>query len=181
MKKLIIAIGLLLISIKVKAANPYIQGLWTKDNPIYTTQVVMLHTNNLSYDRMATEIAPIYHPLSAGSLCKYAPLSLQPYCPEESWALSIGGSYAAAGFPEGGNGSLAGGFGVNLLDTARAYLSKALESSSNLKLDVLGAIVDPVNGQQKGLSLFASYQWQDNQIHPGKFSPRWAFGLGYAF
>jgi hypothetical protein len=58
----------LLCAVNARAASPYVQGLWTKGNPIYVSEGTTMMPSSLAYDRTFTDLALFYHPLSAGSL-----------------------------------------------------------------------------------------------------------------
>lgn len=173
--KLRLLLAVLLFPAAAFASNPYIQGLWTRENPIYFAQGVTAMPSTLSYDRTFTNIAILYHPLSAGSLI---PERFQAYLPPESWACTIGGSYA----PAANTGSLgvgAGfGCGVNLLDSVRGWAANLLQATGNDTLHNLGTQIAPGPGPA---NLFVSRQWDDTLAHPGIFAPRWFFGAGFEF
>lgn len=153
-------------------ADPYVQGLWTKNAPIYVSEGATFMPSSLAYDRAFTNIAFAYHPLSAGSII---PTKLQPWLPPESWACTLGGTYAS----RSGGGPGAGiGCGLNLLDSVRAWAAELLVLSSNATAAGIGQQIKPGQGPA---NLFVSRQWDDTFEHPGRFAPRWFFGASFGF
>ena len=160
------------------AAEPYVQGLWTKSNPVYVTTGETFTPSKLAPDATVTTIALAYHPLAAGSFWDLAavaarePAWIQPYLPRESWACSIGGSWNSA--------AKAGvfGCGLNLLDTVRQEASQALQDTGNSSLAALGAQIAPGKGP---VSLYASRVEQNSADRPFVFVPRWMFAASYGF
>ena len=148
------------------AGNPYIQGIWTRGNPIYISQGVTF-TPRMTYQQTFTNVAVIYHPLSAGSII---PVKLQPWLPLESWAITLGGGYAGA------NPAVGAGFGFNLLDSARAYASNLLRLSSNPTAQKFAAQITPGSGPA---NIYISRQ--ENIGWNGKFIPAWFFGASFGF
>lgn len=151
--------------------NPYVQGIWTKKNPIYFTQGALFRPHDFSYDRTVTEVAVLYHPLSAGSII---PPQFQPWLPPESWACTIGGGYA----PSSGGASAAFGCGFNLADSVRGWASNLLNLSANPTAQAAAAWIKPGDGR---VNPFCSYQWADSQTYPGRFAPRYSIGLNLGF
>ena len=156
----------------ISNAAPYVQGLWTKNAPVYISQDVVLMPTSLAYDRTFTNIAVVYHPLSSGSMI---PVAWRQYLPPESWACTVGAGYGA-----GSGAGTDGGFGcgLNLLDSVRGWASNLLSLSSNATLNAIGDQIKPGVGP---LNLFAARQYDDSQVHPGRFAPRWAFGASFGF
>lgn len=173
MKKIMYVFLLIGVAVPSMAA-PYVQGIWTKGNPLYFTQGALFRPSDLSYDRAITEVAVLYHPNSAGSLTKRLPVSIQPFLPPESWACTIGGGYGAAS----GGASAAFGCGLNLLDSARGWINNLTNLSSNSKVRLAGNLIGLGDGK---VNPFVSYQWVDNQTHPGRFAPRLSFGFNMGF
>lgn len=151
------------------ARGPYIQGIWTKGNPVYIGQGATF-TPKLQYDQMFTNLAWLYHPLSAGSLTEYLPDAVRPFVPPESWACTIGGAYA------GGNAGIETGCGVNLLDSVRGWASSALQRSNSGSLAAFGKQIAPGNGP---VNLFAS-RVESIRVG-GKAVPRWLFQASFGF
>lgn len=160
------------------ADGPYVQGLWSKKNPIYVTGGETFTTNKLIPDAAVTAIAVVYHPLASGSLwdlpavAAHEPDWIKPFLPRESWACSLGGAWnsnAKAGVI---------GCGVNLLDSVRQEASAALEATGNENLSALGAQIAPGKGP---VSLYASRVEQNSADRPLVFVPRWMFAASYGF
>lgn len=172
MKRILPLIFTLLFPMAALADGPYVQGLWTKGNPIYISQGVALMPTSLAYDRTFTNIAVLYHPLTAGSII---PTKFQPYLPPESWACTVGADYAPASAGGGGAGV---GCGLNLLDSVRGFAAELLQESSNQALYNLGAQIAPGSGPA---NLFFSRQWDDTLTHPAKLAPRWFIGASFGF
>lgn len=178
-KKIFAAIGLgILTPVCALAAGPYVQGLWTKTNPVYVTAGATFTTDKLQADATVTTVAVLYHPLSAGSLwdrpavADRIPAWLSPLLPRESWACSIGGAWnssAKAGVV---------GCGLNLLDTTRNWASRGLQSTGNESLVALGDQIAPGKGP---VNLYISRVEQDSADRPLVFVPRWMFAASYGF
>lgn len=171
MKGLIAAV-LLAATVGSASASPYLQWIGTKGAPLYFSQGVDLMPTSLVYDRSTTNLAVLYHPLSAGSII---PVELQPYIPPESWAFTIGGSYGSA---SGGAPGISLGFGINLLDSVRAYGATILNDLPYPTAHAIATQIAPGTGP---LNIFASRQWDDTLTHPGRFAPRWFFGASFSF
>ncbi len=167
----VIVLAVAAFATKCHAEGPYLQGLWTKNAPVYLSQGSTFMPSTLKYDRTFTNLAVAYHPLSAGSLI---PPALQTYLPPESWACTIGGGYASA------DGSMSAGFGcgLNLLDSVRAWGSDLLALSTS---ETALAIADQIKPGHGPLNLYASRQWDDTLARPWVFAPRWFFGASFGF
>ena len=172
-----ITLALMLLS-GTASASPYVQGLWTKGNPVYVTGGMTFTTDKLSADAAVTSVAVAYHPLSAGSfwdlpgVASHEPDWIKPILPRESWACSLGGSWNSA--------AKAGviGCGFNLLDTVRQWTSTALLQSSNASVSGLGAAIAPGKGP---VNLYAARIEQNSADRPLVFVPRWMFAASYGF
>lgn len=171
-------LALLTFASTAQAQGPYVQGLWTKSNPVYITAGGTFTTDKLAPDAAVTTVAVLYHPLSAGSLWDWpavaarTPAWLSPLLPRESWACSIGGAWnssAKAGVV---------GCGLNLLDTARNWASRGLQATGNESLVALGDQIAPGKGP---VSLYASRVEQNSADRPLVFVPRWMFAASYGF
>ena len=189
MKSMIVALLLcLLCAMNARAASPYVQGLWTKGNPIYVSEGTTMMPSSLAYDRTFTNLALFYHPLSAGSLwdipwlASREPAWAVPYLPRESWACTGGISYApsSASISQTGVSGAQGGIGCgfNLAETARQEIYNALSTSSNETVAAIAALVKPTTS---GATIFVSRQWDSSINQPGKLAPRWFFAAGYGF
>ena len=173
-----LALVVFLASPAMASGGPYVQGLWTKSNPVYMTTGGTFTTDKLTADAVVTTVAVVYHPLSAGSLwytpwmAARTPEWVKPLLPRESWACSVGGSWNSSG--------KAGviGCGVNLLDSVRQYASTALRASGNDRLSAVGDQIAPGNGP---VSLYASRVEQNSADRPLVFVPRWMFAASYGF
>ena len=178
MNRLALAALLAVVAAPAFAVGPYVQGLWTKSNPVYVTGGGTYTTDKLRPDAVVTTVAVFYHPLSAGSLWDLPALAdrepewLKPLLPRESWACSIGGAWnssAKAGVV---------GCGVNLLDSVRQWAAGALQSSSSDRLSAIGAQIAPGKGP---VNLYASRVEQNSADRPLVFVPRWMFAASYGF
>lgn len=175
MKNYLVAVLLALAA--PACADPYIQGLWTKTNPVYVTGGETFTTDKLAPDAAVTTVAFAYHPISAGSLwdspvlTAYEPAWIALYLPRESWACSVGGAWTNSHI-----GVI--GCGINLLDSVRQEASAALEATGNASLGALGVQIAPGKGP---VSLYASRVEQDSIDRPFVFVPRWMFAASYGF
>lgn len=179
LNRILVAIGLGILSpAAALAAGPYVQGLWTKSNPVYVTAGATFTTDRLVADAAVTTVAFAYHPLSAGSLwdwpivADHEPEWVKPLLPRESWACSIGGAWnssAKAGVV---------GCGVNLLDTVRNWASRGLQATGNERMTALGNQIAPGAGP---VSLYVSRVEQNSADRPLVFVPRWLFAASYGF
>lgn len=167
MKKIKLLSLLMLFSVAAKA-DPYIQSPLF-GGKVYFSQGATFTTAKLGYDQTFTNVAVLYHPLSAGSLI---PEGLQAWLPPESWACTVGGGYLA----EDGKGSIGSGCGVNLLDSVRGWGSRLLFLSNNGTIQAIGEQIRPKGGP---VNLFAGRQ--ENISFGGKFVPRWFFGAAFGF
>ena len=150
-------------------AEPYIQGVWSDGHPVYLSEGATFTPTSMKYDRTFTNVAVLYHPLSAGSII---PEKLRPFIPPESWACTVGGGYWA----EDGNAGVGVGCGINLLDSVRAWGSEILSMSHNATLYAIGRQIAPGSGP---LNLYVSRQ--ENINIGGKFVPRWFLGGAFYF
>lgn len=178
LKRILAAISLGILAPACALATPYVQGLWTKTNPVYVTAGATFTTDKLTADAAVTTVAFAYHPLSAGSLWDWpavadrVPAWLSPILPRESWACSVGGAWnssAKAGVV---------GCGFNLLDTVRNWASRGLQATGNDSLNALGAQIAPGVGP---VSLYASRVEQNSADRPFVFVPRWMLAASYGF
>lgn len=170
MKELMLALPLMFVSLS-SWSEPYVSGFWTKGSSVYISQGATFMPTSFEYERTFTNVAIFYHPVSAGSVI---PQKMQSFIPPESWACTFGGGYAGA---QGGI-SVGVGCGFNLLDSVRAWGSEILGTSSNLTLRAAARQIAPGSGP---LNLYASRQWDNNQIHPMRFAPRWFLGASFGF
>lgn len=177
MHKRLIAVAAL-VGLAVSAHAQYIQGLWTKGNPVYVTAGGTFTTDNLAGDAAVTTVALAYHPLSAGSLwdlpavAAHEPDWLKPILPRESWACSIGGAWNSS--------AKAGvfGCGINILDSVRQEASNLLALSNNDRLNALGKQIAPGNGPA---NIYVARVEQNSADRPLVFVPRWLFAASYGF
>ncbi|MDE2106094.1 MAG: hypothetical protein KGL39_53220 [Patescibacteria group bacterium] len=177
-KKLALVLALMGLAATAKAQGPYVQGLWTKGAPVYLSQGVLFMPTSFGADRVTTELAPVYHPLSAGSALDLLPSSFKPvtqYLPRESWACTVGAAYQG---PPSTNG-IAVGCGLNMLSSARGYVASLLAKGGKAWMQNLSAKIEPTTASDVGL--FAGYDYADSLTHPGRFAPRWDIHLGYPF
>lgn len=172
MKKLFTAVIALFAASGAWAGNPYIQGIWTKGNPIYTTTLIGLNASSFKYEATYQNIVPLYHPVSAGSII---PAVLQPYIPPESWACTSGvGGLNGTGLNQP-SARFAVGCGLNLLDSARQEISVLLAKSSNPTAQGIAKAL-AVNGASP-VDIYFSRIWADSVQRPGRFVPEWGTGL----
>ncbi|MDE2019155.1 MAG: hypothetical protein KGJ13_02280 [Patescibacteria group bacterium] len=173
MKKLALCLALMGLAVAAKAA-PYVQGFWTKGAPLYMTQLTNVSASKFGYINTTTAWAPFYHPLSAGSLTRYLPASLQAIIPPESWACTIGAGYLAAN----GGAQFSLGCGLNLAASVQALASRLLLKSSNQTVDALGNFIAP-NPDGSGL------YFQRSEVSSGPrvfvFVPAWSTGVAFHF
>lgn len=178
MKKLIVV--LLAFSQSSAFASAYVQGVWTKNNPVYVTGGETFTPSKLKPDAAVTTVAIAYHPLSAGSLWDRPAVSdrmpawLLPILPRESWACSLGGAWNAK--------THAGvvGCGINILDSVRQEASEGLKATGNESLTALGEQIAPGKGP---VALYASRveQLEENAAGHLILAPRWMFAASYGF
>lgn len=180
MRKRLASSVLLLLSVAPAALadGPYVQGLWTKRNPVYVTAGGTFTTNKLAGDAAVTTVAFAYHPLAAGSLWDLTAVAdrepdwVKPLLPRESWACSIGGAWNSSAHA----GVI--GCGVNLLDTVRQQAANLLALSSNEGLNALGKQLAPGSGPA---NLYVARVEQNSADRPLVFVPRWMFAASYGF
>ena len=171
MKKVALAICLLGAAVYGHAAsNPYVQGFWTPGAALPVTQLTNVSAGNFQYRNTTTAWAPFYHPLSAGSLTRYLPTSLQPFIPPEAWACTIGGGYLATN----GGAQLSLGCGANIAASVQAEASTLLEKSSNASLNAFGALIAP---NPDGTGLYLQYGWASSGPKILDLAPVWGFGV----
>jgi hypothetical protein len=172
MKKLAV---LLLMLAGVVHANPYVYTPFTKGYQ-YNLSEGALFDSHFSNPIAATDLAVFYHPLSSGSVL---PSSWQEFIPPESWSINCGGG--------AGNGISYAGCGpsINLLDSARAWTSNILMTSSNPNFQAAAAQIAPGVGP---LSILVTYQPSSQLIvngqfgkNPFKFTNHWFIGPKFSF
>lgn len=178
MKHWLLGVALICLCSTAKA-SPYFNYLGEKNQPIYVSQGALFTTNNFSYQQAFTNVAVVYHPLSAGSII---PAELQAYLPPESWSINLGAGYAST------NGSLAIGPGlsINLLDSVRAHATNLLNLSSNATVKAIAAQIAPGNGP---LNITIGPQWEMQVTNYGtvlpfnqmRLVPRWFVGASFGF
>jgi len=171
MKSMIVALMLLAVGANAKYFDsPFQGGKWyVSDGALFTS--------HFSGAGNFTNAAPLYHPLSAGSII---PQEFQAYIPPESWSLNLGGGWNNA------NGIGGTGASVNLLDSVRAYTSGLLALSSNADLQAAGKQIAPGDGP---LNITVGPQWcltliQNGTIIPfnqWRVLPYWFVGASYGF
>lgn len=161
------------------AGNPYFRVPYvTPGAKVYLSQGILL-TPRMAYSQAWTNVAAVYHPLSAGSII---PTDLQPYLPPEAWSVNLGAGYASADRSE----AVGPGLSVNLLDSTRAYASTILGKSNNATLAAIAHQIAPGDGP---LNITFGPQWATPLIRNGvvippnewRLKPFWYGGASYGF
>jgi hypothetical protein len=182
MKKMMLAaLAVAALAVPSHAAGPYVQGLWSKGNPVYTSAGVTFTTDKFVADKAITSVAVVYHPMSAGSLwdlpfiADRTPDWAKPLVPREAWACQVGGvlGKGAAGNLSG-NGAV--GCGINLLASARQEIAGLLGRWD--KTAALAAQIKPGDGPG---DIFVGRLWQDDASRPLVLVPRWEIAAAYRF
>lgn len=175
-KSLLVAALALAAALPARAANPYVQGIWTKGNPIYTSAGAVFSTK-MEYRAAVTSVAVVYHPLSAGSLwdtpwmVEREPEWAKPFLPRESWACDIGGAWSDH------QGSGAVSCGINLLDTARGEAASLLSKFE--ATDALASQIAP--SPDAPADIFIGRAFLDDSARPLVFRPGWKITASYKF